>query len=84
MNKYLIYKYATNITKEDIIKYSNSLNHYLTKEETNIIYNYIQNKTKEFIEGNPIPILNELKQKLSQKTYNIIIDLYNKYKGLLN
>ena len=84
MNKYLIYKYAMNITKEDIINYAYKNNYLLNNQEINIIYYYIMNKTKAFIEGNPLPILNELKQKLSTNTYNIILELYNKYKYLLN
>ena len=69
-----------NLTKEDINQYDNSL----SQEEINIIDYYIKNKTKEFIEGNPFPILEELKQKLSPNTYIKIIDLYNKYKNILN
>lgn len=80
MNKYLIYKYAMNLTKKDVKQYDPSL----SENEINIINYYIKNKTKEFLEGNPTPILEELKQKLSPNTYNKILDLYNKYKSFLN
>ncbi len=84
MNKYLIYKYAMNITKEDIKKYANSINYILSDDEINIIHYYIKNKCKEFIEGNPKPILIELKNNLSTQTYTKIIEIYNKYKSFLN
>ena len=80
MNKYLIYKYAMNLTIKDVKQYDPSL----SENEINIINYYIKNKTKEFLEGNPTPILEELKQKLSPNTYNKILDLYNKYKSFLN
>ncbi len=84
MNKYLIYKYSKNITKQDIINFSNSQNISLTANELNTIYYYIINKTKIFLEGNRELILQELKNKLTSNTYNKIIELYNKYKDKLD
>ena len=84
MNKYLIYKYSKNITKQDIINFSNSQNISLTTNELNTIYYYIINKTKIFLEGNRELILQELKNKLTSNTYNKIIELYNKYKDKLD
>lgn len=80
MNKFLIQKYINKLTKQDIINYINKQNITLPKEEIDIIYHYIKNRHNEFLNGNEIKILNEIKTKVSPKTYQIIIKYYNFYK----
>ena len=81
MNQYIIKKYISKITKQNIIDYANTQNISLTNNEINIIYDYIKNKSNIFLEGQHEQILKELKQKLTPLTYNKIEQLYQQYKN---
>ena len=83
MNKLFIYQYINKITKEDIYNYGIKQDIKLEKKELDIIYYYIKNKYQSFL-NNPENILSEVKDKLNNNTYNKIIELYNKYKNIIN
>ena len=83
MNIYLINEYIKRLTKEDIIKFSESQGISLDDNEINTIYEYIKKYYKTFIYGNPRPILDELKQKVKPMTYNKIETLYSQFKDKL-
>ena len=80
MNNYIIQKYIEKLTKQDIINYTKKQNINLTQKEIDIIYYYIKNKYKDFLNGNHETILKELKQKVSPKTYKILEEYYKKYR----
>ncbi len=85
MNKLLIYKYINNITKDDILYYSkNKLNYNLEESELDIIYLYIKRYYKEVLSGNYIDVLDNLRDKIRPQTYNIILELLDKYKNFIN
>lgn len=85
MNKLLIYRYINNLSKDNILYYTkNKLNYSLEENELNIIYLYIKRYYKEILSGNYVDILNSLKEKIRPKTYNIILDLLDKYKGFIH
>lgn len=80
MNKFLIINYIKKITKEDIKRYALNNNIELTPDELDVIYYYIKNKHQQFLNGNDLQLLQEIKPKLTPKTYAKIIELYNMYK----
>ncbi len=83
MNILLISEYIRRLTKEDILKFTQKENINLTEKELDIIYNHIKQDYKEFLTQNPIPILNQLKEEVTPKTYNKILELYDKYYKLI-
>lgn len=84
MNNFLISEYVKRITKDDINKFSLKQGVNLTKDELDIIYNYVKKDYKTVIYGNPRVILDELKTKVRPLTYNKIESLYEQFKGYLN
>ena len=82
MNKLIIYQYINRIRKEDIVNYCNIHGININYDDLDVIYNYIKNDYKRFFD-NPINILNEIKYKVSDYTYNEIMQLYDKYKNLI-
>ncbi len=83
MNILLISEYIRRLTKKDIINYTQKEGINLTEKELDIIYNHIKNDYKEFLTKNPIPILNQLKEEVTPKTYNKVLELYDKYYKLI-
>ena len=81
MNQFIIEKYINKLTKQDIINYTSKQNIPLTTTELDIIYNYIKTKYKDFLAGNREKIFEELEQKITQQTYQKIIELYNLYQN---
>lgn len=79
MNKYFIYEYLSKIKKEDIFDYGKRIGIELNPNDLDIIYYYVKNEYQRFF-NNPNDIFNEIKDKISLNTYNILIELYNKYK----
>ena len=55
----------------------------LNDNEINVIYDEIKNKWKQLYNGNTRVITN-LENKINNKAYNKLIDLYNTYKKFLN
>jgi len=82
MNKYFIYEYISRIQKEDIINYSKRLGFCLNENDLDVIYYYIKNEYKRFFDS-PKEIFLEVKGKVSDNTYLILNDLYNKYKDMI-
>jgi len=83
MKKLFIYEYINKITKENIYNYGLNQGINLEKKDLDIIYYYVKNEYKRFF-NNPEDILLEVKDKLSNNTYNKILQLYDKYKNMLN
>ena len=82
MNKLIIYQYINKIKREDIINFSKTRGIELSSDELEIIYYYVKNEYKRFF-YNPLEVLNEISKKVSNNTYNEIINLYNTYKGFI-
>lgn len=84
MNKNLIKKYASNITKEDILKFGESEGVNINNNELNIIYNVIKNKQDEILNGNFYKIINNYKNDFNPVLFNKIIEKYEKYKKFID
>lgn len=83
MYENIIKNYVDKLTKEDIINYSKKEDIFLNDNEINVIYDEIKNKWKQLYNGNTRVITN-LENKINNKAYNKLIDLYNTYKKFLN
>ena len=79
MNRLLITEYIKKLTKEDILRYGIKQDIILTKDELNLIYNYVKNRYQDIF-NNPLEITNEIKDKVRNNVYNKILELYDKYK----
>ena len=84
MNFYLIEEYVNRMKKEDINKFALKQGIILNEEELDTIFTYVKNNYKTIIYGNPKEILLEVKNKVSDVTYNKIENLYIKFKDKID
>lgn len=77
----LIEEYIKRMNIDDVSNFSKKYGIYLSKEELNIVYNYIINDWRTIIHGNPRSILDELKEKINNESYNKIEQLYIHFKN---
>ena len=83
MYENIIKNYVDKLTKEDIITYSKKEDIFLNDNLINVIYDEIKNKWKQLYNGNT-RVITDLENKINNKAYNKLIDLYNTYKKFLN
>ena len=83
MNKLIIINYIKKLTKNDIYNYCKANKIQINDDEVDVIYYYIKNKYNMFFDGYHEEILNEIKYKVRSYIYNIILELYNKYRYIL-
>lgn len=76
----LIKKYVNALKKSDIVEFARKQNVKLNEIELDTIYNTIKTRWEE-IYTNGIKVINEYKNKLTNNTYNKLIELYNEYKN---
>lgn len=79
--KNFINLYINNLTYNDLKKYIDKNYENISDDEIKIIYYYIKNRWND-IYNNDIKVWEELKMKLTNKTYDEIKKLYNKYSYL--
>ena len=82
MNKLILYQYINRIKKEDIIMFGIKQGIVIKQKETDLIYNYIKNDYERII-NNPMNIIIEIKDKVSEAVYQKILELYDKHKDIL-
>ena len=83
INKSVVFNYIKNIKKEDIYNYGIKQGIEIDNNDIDIIYNYINNRYDDII--NDIEsIFLEIKDKVNIKTYDKILELYDKYKYIIN
>lgn len=79
----MIKSYITGLSKEDLINYIENNNLDINKNDYDIIYYYIKNYYNEII-NNDTKIFIQIKKEVNDNTYNTIINLYKKYRVLIN
>ena len=87
MHEFLIKNYISKLSLSEIDEFSKKQGLSLSDDELRIIFNYIKNDWHTIIYGNPRPILDSLKNKIDNFSYQKIEKLYvefkNKYKNYL-
>jgi len=82
MNRLIIYQYINRLRKEDIVRYCNSHGIFVNNNDLDVVYDYVKNDYKRFF-NDPMNVLNEVKYKVSDYTYNEIMKMYDKYKSFI-
>ena len=77
---YLLKEYIKKITEEDIYNFALKEGINLLDHEKKVIYLYLHNYWEVFLKEDASHLFEELKEKLETKTYDKLIELYNKYK----
>ena len=80
MNRLFIYEYINRLRYEDVDNFCNYKNIIVSDSELHVIYSYIKNDYKRFF-NDPMVVLNEVKNKVSDNTFKEIMFLYDKYKN---
>ena len=80
MNRLFIYEYINRLRYEDVVNFFNYKNIIVSYSELQVIYSYIKNDYKRFF-NDPMVVLNEVKNKVSDNTFKEILILYDKYKN---
>lgn len=83
MNDFLLQSYIDCLSKNDINRFAENQGITLGEEELDIIYDYLKKHWRTFYYGNPKPLLEELKIKLSENTYSKLELLYIQAKNRL-
>ena len=78
MKERIIKSYIKFITKDDILNYTKNNNIILNNQELDTIYYEIKNNYEKIL-NNPGEELNNIKNKVSNNTYNKIYELYTIY-----
>lgn len=81
MKERLISEYVNRMTMQDVNSFAlqNGIN--LKEDELNLIFNHIKNSWHTIVFGNPRGILDDLKNKLDNNSYQKIESLYVYFKN---
>ena len=82
MNKNIIKKYASNLTKNDILSFAYKENITLSDTEVDIIFKAIHFDIDVLLD-NPMSYLDDVKGKLSDEVYSKLLEFYEKYKKFI-
>ena len=83
MNRLIVLKYMDILTKEDINKYALSQDVSLKSNELDLLYAYIKKYSRRIL-NEPLDVIDEIKDDLSDNVYNKLLELYDKYKDFID
>ena len=81
--KYILKNYINKLTINDIKNYLDQNNYIVSDKDINTIYKFIK-RYWEDIYNKDLSSFQQIKKEVDYSTYNLIINLYNKYKDYLN
>ncbi|MDD2377336.1 MAG: hypothetical protein PHD10_03750 [Bacilli bacterium] len=84
MKDKLIIEYINKLTIKDVDDFAKKNGITLKSQELELVYHSVKNKWRTILYGNPIPILNEFKEKTDPVTFNKIENLYSQFKSKIN
>lgn len=84
MKEKLIGEYVNRLTLNDVSSFAVKNGVSLNEEELNLVYNYIINDWHTIAFGNPRGILDDLKSKINNESYQKIENLYVQFKNRYN
>ena len=76
----IIENYINNLTKKDIIDFSNKENIILDNSELDYIYKIIKTEYKTILYDDSTDIFNNIKSRINPTSYNKIKKLFDSYK----
>lgn len=83
----LIVQYVDRLTSADIDDFARKNGIILDNDELDLIYYHIKHNWRTIVYGNPKPILEDLKTKVNNTSYqkieNLYVDFKNKYSSYL-
>ena len=77
----LIIQYIDRITTSDIDSFAKKHGIILESDDLDLVYRHIKNDWRTIVYGNPKPILEELKTRVDNVTYQKIENLYVEFKN---
>ena len=81
--KFILKNYINKLTINDIKNYLDQNNYIVSDKDINTIYKFIK-RYWEDIYNKDLSSFQQIKKEVDYSTYNLIINLYNKYKDYLN
>ena len=76
MYEYLVGEYIKKLTINDILNYAKKNNYTISECDAIILLSYAKKYYKEFINGQPDNIIQEIKKKINPETYKLAYKLY--------
>ncbi len=80
--KYILKNYINKLTINDIKNYLDQNNYIVSDKDINTIYKFIKRYWEDIYNKDLSPF-QQIKKEVDYSTYNLIINLYNKYKDYL-
>lgn len=77
----LIVQYIDRLTSADIDDFARKNGIVLDSDELDLVYYHVKNNWRTVIYGNPKPILEDLRSKVNDLTYQKIENLYVEFKN---
>lgn len=78
---YIIEKYVNNLTINNINDFALKNNIILSENEQILFYDMIKKHWMDILNGNDKDIIDNLHNKLTESTFNSVMNLYNVYKN---
>ncbi len=82
MKDKLIIEYINRITTKDINEFAQKNGIVLKANELDLVLKTIKSNWRTILYGNPIPVLEELKQKISPLNYKKVEELFIHFKNM--
>lgn len=79
--EFLIKQYINKLTIKDVIDLGKTKNIKISEIDAEILLNTAKKYWIEFYKGNPVKIINNLKDQLDTSTYNKLLKVYLEYKN---
>lgn len=79
--EFLIKQYINKLTIKDIIDLGKTKNIKISEIDAEILLDTAKKYWLEFYKGNPVKIINNLKDQLDTSTYNKLLKVYLEYKN---
>lgn len=84
MNKNLIKAYAMSLTPDKVIEFGRKEGIEVSNEEAMIFLDTIKENADYILDGHALEVLEDKKDKISDSSYNKLLELYDKYKKFID
>jgi len=84
MNKSIVKAYAMSLTSDKVIDFGKKQGIDVTEDEANLFLNTIKENADYILDGHAMEVLESKKDGFSPKSYEVLVDLYNKYKKFID